>query len=187
MHLPLAKEIKTTRSFQSAKPNCFFRGAVDRGCIGSGLRTIERLPPLLRKFGQQVRPVPSDNATYSVVYNIEAVEGLNLTADDFKFVRAEAATVKEFHWHGGQCASQEDRSTNSYSRTSSLTRAKKPALNAVSAKLSQMAKKGESGHRGKGKGKSHPGSIEATPVHNPTKMGCHRQPFLGDQRLNYRA
>jgi hypothetical protein len=98
---PLAKEIKTARSFQSTKPNCFFRGAVDRGCIGSGLRTIERLPRLLRKLGQQVRPVPSDNAAYAVVYNIDAIEGLNLTADDFKVVWTQAATIEKFHWHGG--------------------------------------------------------------------------------------
>jgi hypothetical protein len=73
---------------------------VDRGCVGSGLRTIERLPRLLRKLGQQVRPVPSDNAAYAIVYNIDAVEGLNLTADDFKVVSTEAVTVQKFHWHG---------------------------------------------------------------------------------------
>ena len=54
----------------------------------------------LRELGQQVRPVPSDNAACAVVYNIDAVEGLNLTADDFKVVWTEAATVEKFHWHG---------------------------------------------------------------------------------------
>jgi hypothetical protein len=68
----------------------------------------------------------------------------------------------------GQCASQEDRSANSYSGTSSLTRAKKPALNAVSAKLSQMAKKGEPGHR-----------IEGIPAHNPPKPVAADNLFLG--------
>jgi hypothetical protein len=50
-----------------------------------------------------------------------------------------------------------------------MTRAKKPALNAVSTKLNQMAKKGERRHRDKGKVKSRPGSIEETPAHNPQK------------------
>ena len=46
-----------------------------------------------------MRPVPSDNAAYAVVYNIEAVEGLNLAADGFEVIWTEAVIAEKFHWH----------------------------------------------------------------------------------------
>jgi hypothetical protein len=131
-----------------------------------------------------VRPVPSDKTPYAVVYNIDAVEGLNLTADDVKVVWTEAAAVEKFHRHGGQCASREDRSTSSYLRTSSLARAKKPRPNAVSAKLSQMAKKGERGLQGTGKVESRPVQLKE-PLCTIHKNRRERRPFLGAQKPNH--
>jgi hypothetical protein len=48
-----------------------------------------------RKLGQQVRPVASDDdAAYFVIDGSDDLEAfLNLLADQFKFLRAERATV----------------------------------------------------------------------------------------------
>jgi hypothetical protein len=87
------------------KPNGSFRGMVDRSTHPlhwfrlAHNRTAAASFFFRRKLGQQVGPVPSHNTPYAVVYNIDAVEGLNLTADDFKVVWTEAASVEKFHWH----------------------------------------------------------------------------------------
>jgi len=48
-----------------------------------------------RKLGQQVRPVASDNAAYFVIDSADDLEAfLDLPADQFKFLRAEGAAVR---------------------------------------------------------------------------------------------
>ena len=54
-----------------------------------------------RKLGQQVRPVAGHDATYFVIDGSDDLKAfLDLPADYFKFLRAERATVQEFHRHG---------------------------------------------------------------------------------------
>jgi hypothetical protein len=55
---------------------------------------------LWRKLLQQVRPVARDNAAYLVIDGGGVVVAfLDLPAKHFKVLRADGATVQEFHWH----------------------------------------------------------------------------------------